>query len=145
MPERPVNGPARPPKRKREEDDALINLRKFRRIQLLSPSIIPSPIHDRKRSSQNDQDYQFTIASPDGEMHGRAVALFDFAIEHANELPLVEGQIILVSYRYGQGWLVAEDPLTGESGLVPEEYVRLVKDIKRSFRPIDTVSASPSG
>jgi hypothetical protein len=63
-------------------------------------------------------------------MHGKAVALFDFARENDNELPLVEGQVILVSYRHGQGWLVAQDPKTGESGLVPEEYVRLLRDIE---------------
>lgn len=80
--------------------------------------------------SRFSRDYQFTIASPDEEMHGKAVALFDFARENENELPLVEGQVILVSYRHGQGWLVAEDPKTGESGLVPEEYVRLLRDIE---------------
>lgn len=63
-------------------------------------------------------------------MHGKAVALFDFERENENELPLVEGQIIWVSYRHGQGWLVAEDPKTQESGLVPEEYVRLLRDIE---------------
>lgn len=76
------------------------------------------------------RDYSFTIASPDEEMHGKAVALFDFESEHENELPLTEGQIILVSYRHGQGWLVAQDPKTGESGLVPEAFVRLVRDIE---------------
>jgi hypothetical protein len=84
-------------------------------------------IHDDSRFSR---DYQFTIASPDEEMHGKAVALFDFAKENDNELPLIEGQVILVSYRHGQGWLVAQDPKTGESGLVPEEYVRLLRDIE---------------
>lgn len=84
-------------------------------------------LHDDNRFSR---DYQFTIASPDEEMHGKAVALFDFARENDNELPLVEGQVILVSYRHGQGWLVAQDPKTGESGLVPEEYVRLLRDIE---------------
>ncbi len=63
-------------------------------------------------------------------MHGKAVALFDFQRENENELPLVEGQVIWVSYRHGQGWLVAEDPKTHESGLVPEEYVRLLRDIQ---------------
>ena len=76
------------------------------------------------------KDYQFTIASPDEEVHGRAVALFDFAQENENELPLIEGQIILISYRHGQGWLVAQDPKTGDTGLVPEEYVRLLRDIE---------------
>jgi len=80
--------------------------------------------------SRFSKDYQFTIASPDEEMHGKAVALFDFTRENENELPLVEGQVIWVSYRHGQGWLVAEDPKTGESGLVPEEYVRLLRDIE---------------
>jgi hypothetical protein len=80
--------------------------------------------------SRYSRDYQFTIASPDEEMHGRAVALFDFAKENENELPLVEGQVILVSYRHGQGWLVAQDIKTGDTGLVPEEYVRLLRDIE---------------
>ena len=87
----------------------------------------PGSFNDDSRYSR---DYQFTIASPDEEMHGKAVALFDFARENENELPLIEGQVILVSYRHGQGWLVAQDPKTGESGLVPEEYVRLLRDIE---------------
>ena len=85
------------------------------------------PEHDDSRYSR---DYQFTIASPDEEMHGKAVALFDFSRENENELPLTEGQVIWVSYRHGQGWLVAEDPKTGDAGLVPEEYVRLLRDIE---------------
>lgn len=86
------------------------------------------------------KDYSFTIASPDEEMHGKAVALFDFESEHENELALREGQIILVSYRHGEGWLVAEDPVTGESGLVPEEFVRLERHIEgglNGFKAID--------
>ena len=93
------------------------------------------------------KDYSFTIASPDEEMHGKAVALFDFESEHQNELPLKEGQIVLVSYRHGQGWLVAEDPKTGESGLVPEEFVRLVRDIEGGLNGLhgEGYEASPIG
>ncbi|PQE20228.1 SH3 domain-containing protein [Rutstroemia sp. NJR-2017a BBW] len=93
-------------------------------------STTSSPGMTRLDESRYSRDYQFTIASPDEEMHGKAVALFDFERENENELPLVEGQVIWVSYRHGQGWLVAEDPKTQESGLVPEEYVRLLKDIQ---------------
>jgi hypothetical protein len=89
-----------------------------------------SPGFQEVDESRYSRDYQFTITSPDEEMHGKAVALFDFERENENELPLVEGQIIWVSYRHGQGWLVAEDPKTQESGLVPEEYVRLLRDIE---------------
>ena len=85
---------------------------------------------DPTRDSRYSRDYQFTIASPDEEMHGKAVALYDFARENVNELPLTEGQVIWVSYRHGQGWLVAEDPRTGDTGLIPEEYVRLVRHIE---------------
>ncbi|RYP91868.1 hypothetical protein DL770_002045 [Monosporascus sp. CRB-9-2] len=91
---------------------------------------ISSPGFNNYDESRYSRDYQFTITSPDEEMHGKAVALFDFERENENELPLVEGQIIWVSYRHGQGWLVAEDPKTQESGLVPEEYVRLLRDIE---------------
>ncbi|KOS19134.1 NAP1-binding protein 2 [Escovopsis weberi] len=89
-----------------------------------------SPGFQEKDQSRYSRDYQFTITSPDEEFHGKAVALFDFERENENELPLVEGQIIWVSYRHGQGWLVAEDPKTQESGLVPEQYVRLLRDIE---------------
>jgi hypothetical protein len=98
----------------------------------------PSPrLPDDDVSDMDDhrfsRDYQFTIASPDEEMHGKAVALFDFARESEVELPLSEGQVILVSYRHGQGWLVAQDPKTGDTGLVPEEYVRLLRDIEGGY------------
>lgn len=95
-----------------------------------------SPQPAQANDSRYSKDYQFTIASPDEEMHGKAVALFDFTRENENELPLVEGQVIWVSYRQLQGWLVAQDPKTGESGLVPEEYVRLLRDIEGEWPSI---------
>ncbi|ODV71938.1 adaptor protein NBP2, partial [Cyberlindnera jadinii NRRL Y-1542] len=55
-----------------------------------------------------------------------AVALFDFTPENDNEIGLTMGQIVWINYRYGQGWLVAEDD-QGEIGLVPEEYVQLLE------------------
>ncbi|RKF60749.1 putative sh3 domain-containing protein [Erysiphe neolycopersici] len=88
-----------------------------------------SPDSTPREDSRYSRDYQFTITSSDEEMHGQAVALFNFKSENENELPLIEGQIIWVSYRYGEGWLVAEDPKSRESGLVPEAYVKLLRDI----------------
>ena len=44
-----------------------------------------------------------------------------------------------MSYRHGQGWLVAEDPKTGESGLVPEEFVRLVREIEGGLNSLGAV------
>lgn len=87
-------------------------------------------MYESEDGHRYSNDYQFAVGCPDEEMHGKAVALFDFTREHENELPLTEGQVIYVSYRHGQGWLVAEDPKTGENGLVPEEFVRLLRDIE---------------
>ncbi|KAH6656985.1 hypothetical protein BKA67DRAFT_553909 [Truncatella angustata] len=105
-------------------------------------SAASSPGFNAYDESRYSRDYQFTITSPDEEMHGKAVALFDFARENENELPLVEGQIIWVSYRHGQGWLVAQDPKTQESGLVPEEYVRLLRDIEGGM---NSLTGQPEG
>lgn len=76
----------------------------------------------------SDDDYAYQDESLDeslDEINRRAIALFDFSPENDNEVRLVEGQVIWISYRHGQGWLVAEDPTTGENGLVPEEYVEI--------------------
>ncbi|PGG98465.1 hypothetical protein GX51_06809 [Blastomyces parvus] len=106
-------------------------------MELQSDDEISEDDESWRDASRYSRDYQFTIVSPDEEMHGKAVALFDFDREHENELPLKEGQVILVSYRHGQGWLVAEDPKTGESGLVPEEFVRLVRDIEGGLNSLN--------
>ncbi|AOA60808.1 HOG (high osmolarity glycerol) pathway protein [Komagataella phaffii CBS 7435] len=58
----------------------------------------------------------------------KAIALYAFTPENDNELALQEDQLVIISYEYGQGWLVAQDPRTGETGLVPEEYVHFVDD-----------------
>lgn len=63
--------------------------------------------------------------SPD-DIYRRAVALFDFVPENDNEIELIEGQVVWISYRHGQGWLVAENLESGATGLVPEEYVQLM-------------------
>lgn len=102
-----------------------------------------SPGFADQDESRYSRDYQFTITSPDEEFHGKAVALFDFIRENENELPLAEGQIIWVSYRHGQGWLVAEDPKTQESGLVPEEYVRLLRDIEGGMNSLTGLAEGP--
>ena len=80
-----------------------------------------SPPHSPQRQSIGPEDEELYA--------GRSLALYPFEPENSNELRLREGQVILVAYRHGQGWLVAEDPETGEQGLVPEEYVRLLSEL----------------
>ncbi|KAG8627476.1 hypothetical protein KVT40_004959 [Elsinoe batatas] len=76
------------------------------------------------------EDHRPESASLDESFAGPSLALYDFSPENDNELELREGQIIQVGYRHGQGWLVAMNLETGEQGLVPEEYVRLLRDIE---------------
>jgi hypothetical protein len=71
-----------------------------------------------------------TSTSLDESFAGPSLALYNFLPENSNELALKEGQIIQVGYRHGQGWLVAMDMESGEQGLVPEEYVRLLSEIE---------------
>lgn len=86
---------------------------------------------DAEQSAHAQSPQRASMGPEDEELFaGESLALYSFEPENPNELRLREGQIILVSYRHGQGWLVAEDPDTGEQGLVPEEYVRLVREIE---------------
>ena len=81
----------------------------------------PRDSHSPIRDSMGPEDEELFA--------GPSLALYNFNPENANELRLVEGQEIMVSYRHGQGWLVASDPRTGEQGLVPEAYVRLIAEM----------------
>ncbi|KAK1047863.1 HOG (high osmolarity glycerol) pathway protein [Friedmanniomyces endolithicus] len=88
------------------------------------------PLDTEKPSIPPPQNPRESLGPEDEELYaGRSLALYPFDPENSNELRLREGQVIMVSYRHGQGWLVAEDPESGEQGLVPEEYVRLLSEL----------------
>lgn len=75
--------------------------------------------HDKRQSIILPQDYL---------INQLAVALYDFEPENDNELGLTEGDIVYISYRHGQGWLVAENQEGTKTGLVPEEFVSYLED-----------------
>lgn len=58
----------------------------------------------------------------------RAIALYNFEPENDNELGLQEGDVVFISYKHGQGWLVAEDEKRTHTGLVPEEFVSYLEE-----------------
>ncbi|KAG4305266.1 hypothetical protein PORY_001436 [Pneumocystis oryctolagi] len=90
---------------------------------LLEDNHLYSELDDRQLANDMNS-YKIMDTSVD-EIYGKAVALFDFIPEHENEFALVRGQHMWISYRHEQGWLVAVDPETGDTGLVPEEYVQI--------------------
>lgn len=71
---------------------------------------------------------QSILLSNDYIVNQRAVALYDFEPENDNELGLQAGDRIFISYRYGQGWLVAENQSRTKTGLVPEEFVSFIDE-----------------
>lgn len=64
-----------------------------------------------------------------GEIFEKAVALFDIQSENNYEPTIMEGQILDISYRHGQGLLVAEDPKTKNRGLIQERYVCMLETL----------------
>lgn len=89
-------------------------------------SDLPLDLEDVQHSSPQRE----SLGPEDEELFaGPSLALYDFEPENDNELRIREREIIMVSYRHGLGWLVAENE-KGERGLVPEEYVRLLSDME---------------
>lgn len=77
----------------------------------------------------DDQDKRQSIILPNDYLINQlAVALYDFEPENDNELGLKEGDVVFISYRHGQGWLVAENQERTKTGLVPEDFVTYVED-----------------
>lgn len=68
-----------------------------------------------------------------------AVALYPFVPENSNELSLVPDQLLIINYECGDGWLVAHDPETGETGLVPTEYIKMLEG-EPSFDQLDNAT-----
>lgn len=111
-------------------------------INIEGPSSLESEDYDEEDLAAIMAQTDLSATNDDDEINRKAIALFDFTPENDNEVGLTEGQIIWISYRHGQGWLVAEDPETGENGLVPEEYVEIyydkqeiIEDIPKPFLP----------
>lgn len=91
----------------------------------------------------DSDDYIDEEAFAPEEINRKAVALFEFEPENDNEFALKEGQEIWISYRHGQGWLVAEDLVLGESGLVPEGYVDICTSGEESLTKPQEEVAEP--
>ncbi|TID14797.1 hypothetical protein CANINC_004468 [Pichia inconspicua] len=72
-----------------------------------------------EKNDSNDVDDDDT-----GLVH--AIALYPFVPENSNELSLVPDQHLIINYECGDGWLVAYDPGSGQTGLVPSEYIYIV-------------------
>ena len=71
-----------------------------------------------RTTSDVPQNLRESLGPEDEELYaGRSLALYPFEPENSNELRLREGQVIMVSYRHGQGWLVAEGPGDGGAGV----------------------------
>lgn len=94
------------------------------------------------KTGDRGRDQYYRVSYDDGTQHSgvntptdefgntdilHAVALYEFTPENSNELPLIPNQMLIINYECGDGWLVAHDPSTGQTGLVPTEYIRILE------------------
>ncbi|KAH7588468.1 SH3 domain [Nakaseomyces glabratus] len=96
-----------------------------------------SDAEDGEDIDGNHTDKRASVVMPqDYVVNQKAVALYDFEPENDNELGLKEGDVIFISYRHCQGWLVAQNDTQTKTGLVPEEFVSyLDSEESDSVRP----------
>ncbi|AET39295.1 adaptor protein NBP2 Ecym_4228 [Eremothecium cymbalariae DBVPG len=83
--------------------------------------------HEDGNISETADKRQSIVLPNEYVVDKKVVALYDFVPENDNELELKEGDVIYISYKHGQGWLVAENIDGTRTGLVPEEYVSIWK------------------
>lgn len=89
---------------------------------------IASTNDDAENIDSNDSSRRQSVVLPNNYIvNQKAVALYDFQPENDNELEVKEGDIVFISYRHGQGWLVAENSTRTKTGLVPEEFVSFIE------------------
>jgi len=55
-----------------------------------------------------------------------AEVLYDYASDHARDLPVTKGQRVRVDQTFDDGWSQCTDSATGRSGLVPDSYLHVV-------------------
>ncbi|CAR28871.1 ZYRO0F13882p [Zygosaccharomyces rouxii] len=99
----------------------------FEGLELEPETDISDVPYKEEAEHDDDQRYenrrQSIVLPTDYVINRLAVALYDFEPENDNELELQEGDVVFISYRHGQGWLVAENQNRTKTGLVPEEFV----------------------
>ena len=61
----------------------------------------------------------------------RVEAMFEYTATAANQLSLVEGEVVNILQEADKGWLQAERPDTGERGFVPASYVERLPEDKK--------------
>ncbi len=70
----------------------------------------------------------------------RVEAMFDYVATAANQLSLIEGEVVNILQEADKGWLQAERPETGDRGFVPASYVERLQEDKKP----DTLSRASS-
>ncbi|GME68537.1 unnamed protein product [[Candida] boidinii] len=83
---------------------------------------------DEQQDQNQAQEEEEEAEEEEEESGYYAIALYSFEPENENELRLQQNQMIIISYDCGEGWSVARDLYTGETGLVPKDYVQIIDE-----------------
>lgn len=94
---------------------------------------IPKSANDAEDGSGSDPWESFESGGPSiyiddagsSSILGKARALYDFEAENPTELAFAENDILCITYKQCEGWLVGYKD--NQVGLIPENYVELLK------------------
>ncbi|PVU91271.1 hypothetical protein BB560_000258 [Smittium megazygosporum] len=87
--------------------------------------VYPAP--PKAESVSNDQNDDWPEEEDlEQQILGKAEALYDFVGENEGELNFSKGDILILTRRNAGGWIVGYKG--DEIGLVPENFVKLLKD-----------------
>jgi len=73
-----------------------------------------------------------------GSLHKKAVALYDFTADQANQLSFKENDVLTVLDKEGDGWVKAQ--IGAKIGLVPEDYIKIIDSSVKSLNSTPTNS-----
>ncbi|ORX84249.1 hypothetical protein BCR32DRAFT_291475 [Anaeromyces robustus] len=73
-----------------------------------------------------------------GSLHKKAVALYDFTADQANQLSFKENEVLTVLDQEGNGWVKAQ--IGAKIGLVPEDYIKIIDSSNKSLNSTPTGS-----
>ncbi|PVU92206.1 hypothetical protein BB559_003810 [Furculomyces boomerangus] len=74
--------------------------------------------------TENADDDDLETKDPENKIIGKARALYDFAAESEYELGFSQGDILILTKKQGEGWVIGYKG--DDVGLVPENYVELI-------------------
>ncbi|CAG8440329.1 7601_t:CDS:2 [Ambispora gerdemannii] len=128
-----------PPKKKDRRSETEVKIRDFAFPHEDPRHWGQETLYDDEDNNESEQADQYEYDEDldeynDGFTNRRARALYDFQTDDESELSFAEGDILVIKYQQSKDWFFAElsadDNPKKASGLVPENYLKLLEDVE---------------